>query len=115
MSQSIDDLLRLASDISARPQMFAATPEVAHGLIEALSWVILHQHKTAESLGKCMTQSRQLIRSAMGDVGTTHATTPLLCDKSFPDRESSFSSFQTHSAQFLEALQAAIHVSEQAG
>jgi len=41
MSQLSDTLISLLNEISKRPQMFANTPESAHGLMEGISWILL--------------------------------------------------------------------------
>lgn len=103
MTLRTNQLFKLAKDISERPQMFAATPEVAHGLIEALTWVILHESLDS-SLGKCMAEARNLIRKATEDVYVSDVSTALLCDASFPDRVSTFNAFRSHSERLIDLI-----------
>lgn len=103
MSSQIEPLVTLVRDIASRPQMFALTPEVAHGLIQALAWAILQQ-STGRTLGECMTDSLDLIRVATGGVGESQTTTPLLCHESYPNGSSTFDAFRVHATRFAECL-----------
>ncbi len=103
MSNETDTLFSLAHNIAKRPQMYASTPDAAHGLIEAISWVILHQ-LSGQPIERCMKESRKLIQNSTLDIGRSRTNTPLLCHDSFPDGASTFEAFRNHASLFVESL-----------
>ncbi len=108
MTKHPTDLLPFAYSVSLHPQMYAYNPEVAHGILKSLSWVILHE-STKKELGVCIRITHDIIKQVMSHVYLSETQTPLLCDEKFiPVRKSSFEAFRVNSKTFLDNLCACI-------
>ena len=112
MSQLSYTLISLLKDISKRPQMFANTPESAHGLMEGISW-ILFCDSFEMPIERCMNEVSSLIRQVTAQVHKSDIVPIMLCDEPFPDRVSSFETFRSHSQQFIERLEERLATSKE--
>jgi hypothetical protein len=102
LAREMFDLMRC---ISARPGMYANSPQEAHGQVVALAWIMLRE-ASKQPIQKCFRKIQFLIDTATPDVRRVAGQVPLLCDESsYPDQHVSFAAFQRHSRQFLDLLE----------
>lgn len=104
MANEPEILISLARNIARRPQMYAATPEAAHGLLEAIAWIALHQ-SSGNALERCMLDVTECIKRATSHLLAPDEHATMLCDSSFPRRNPSFDAFRSNASEFLKVLE----------
>lgn len=104
MSEKLAELIALSREIARRPQMFARTPQIAHGLLEALGWMIFSE-VSGKRLEVAFLDVADLLRIATKDLGLPEHAPALLCGPPQSEQAADFTPFRARAAIFVDLLQ----------